>query len=518
MVVVHVKKMGIQSLFKKRKTEPHFNEQSNLQDIELKKQKLSDNYDQNLATVKALYSVPKNIDVKVREITIGSLNRRAFIIFLSTMTKVDYIQKGIVEDLIENTDVHKNIQEIVSHPLLKTADIIEDILLAINSGSTALFVDGDPQCYLFETTQISSRGIQSSQNEVIVKGAKEAFTEKIIDNISLIRKKIKNENLIVEAKIISKRSRNDVFLVYEKDLVNEDLLQTIKDKLASLDADAIIDLSILEQYIEERPRSLFPTILYTERPDRAASFIQEGHIILLMENSPSSLILPATFWTMFHSPEDHYLRAPYGNFIRMLRIIALLVSIFTSSFYIAITNFHVGMIPPDLLMAIAGTRERVPFPSLIEVLIMELAFELIREAGLRVPSPIGPTIGIVGALILGQAAVQANIISPIIIIVIALSGLSSFIISDISMNFAIRMSRYLFIFSAGFIGIYGVTALFIVGLIYVTSLKSFGVPYFAPMTPHFLSSKDLIIRHVPMKERLRPGYLKPKDMVKQGKG
>ncbi len=200
----------------------------------------------------------------------------------------------------------------------------------------------------------------------MLKGAKEAFNEKIIDNISLIRKKIKNENLIVESKIISKRSRNDVFLVYEKDLVNEELLQTIQDKLASLDTDAIIDLSILEQYLEERPRSLFPTILYTERPDRAASFIQEGHIILLMENSPSCLILPATFWTMFHSPEDHYLRAPYGNFIRMLRIIALFISIFTSSLYLAITNFHVGMIPPDLLMAIAGTRERVPFPSLMK--------------------------------------------------------------------------------------------------------------------------------------------------------
>ena len=328
----------------------------------------------------------------------------------------------------------------------------------INSGSAALFVEGDTQCYVFETTEIKSRGIESSQNEVIVKGAKEAFTEKIIDNISLIRKKIKNENLIVESTVISKRSRNDVFLVYEKDLVNEELLQTIKDKLATIDSHSIIDLSILEQYLEERPRSLFPTILYTERPDRAASFIQEGHIILLMENSPSSLVLPATFWTMFHSPEDHYLRVPYGNFIRILRLFALFVSVFTSSFYLAVTNFHVGMIPPDLLMAIAGTRERVPFPSILEVLLMELAFELIREAGLRVPSPIGPTIGIVGALILGQAAVQANIISPIIIIVIALSGLSSFIIIDISMNFAIRITRFLFILASGFIGIYGSAA------------------------------------------------------------
>ena len=186
-----------------------------------------------------MYSVPKNIDVKVREFTIGSLNRRAFIIFLSTMTKVEYIQEGIIEDLVENTDSHKSIPDIVSHPIIQTADIIEDILLGINSGSAALFVEGENQCYLFETTQIISRGIQTSQNEVIVKGAKEAFTEKIIDNISLIRKKIKNENLIVESKIISKRSRNDVFLVYEKDLVNEELLQTIKDKLASLDTDAI---------------------------------------------------------------------------------------------------------------------------------------------------------------------------------------------------------------------------------------------------------------------------------------
>ena len=230
------------------------------------------------------------------------------------------------------------------------------------------------------------------------------------------------------------------------------------------------------------------------------------------------LVLPATFWTLFHSPEDQYLRAPYGNFIRFLRVIALLIAVFTSSFYMAITNFHVGMIPPDLLMAVAGTRERVPFPSVIEVLMMEIAFELIREAGLRVPSPIGPTIGIVGALILGQAAVQANIISPIVIIVIASSGLSSFIVSDVSMNFAIRMIRFLFIISAAFIGMYGVTAVFIAGLFYLVTLTSYGTPYFAPMTPFFTSSDDLIIRHIKIKERFRPGYLKPKDMVKSGKG
>jgi spore germination protein KA len=505
-------------LKKSLNTEPEFKEESNVEEIEIKKQDISTHIEENLETFKSIFTIPKNTDVKLRKFTIQQLNRQAFIIYISTMADLKAIMEGIEEPLIDNEHPSKKIQDIVSYPIENTSTNIGDITEFITAGVTALFVDGDPDCYLFQTTKIRGRSIEKSENEVIVKGAKEAFNEKVIDNIALIRKKIKNENLLVETQTVSKRSRNNVFLVYQKDLVNKELLENVKERLKSFDIDSTLDLSILEQLLEERPRSLFPTIVYTERPDRAAAFIEEGHIILLMENSPSCLILPATFWAMFHSPEDHYLRTPYGNFIRILRFLALFVACFTSPVYLAITNFHVGMIPPDLLMAIAGTRERVPFPSIVEVLMMELAFELIREAGLRVPSPIGPTIGIVGALILGQAAVQANIISPIVIIVIALSGLSSFIIIDISMNFAIRITRFLFIFTAGFIGIYGVTALFIGGLFYLVSLKSFGTPYFAPMTPHSFSSKDLLIRHIPMKERFRPGYLKPKDMVKQRKG
>lgn len=506
-------------LFKKSlNTKPEFKEESNVEDIELKKQDISTQIEKNLETFKSIFTIPDNADVKLREFTIQQLNRKAFLLYISTMADLQNIMVGIVGPLIDSDHPSTKIQDIVSYPIEKTSTNIGDITEFIASGVTALFVDGDPDCYLFETTKIRGRSIEKSDNEVIVKGAKESFNEKVIDNISLIRKKIKNENLLVVTHPVSKRSRNTVFFVYQKDLVNEELLLNVKKRISSFDIDSTLDLSILEQFLEERPRSLFPTIVYTERPDRAAAFIEEGHIILLMENSPSCLILPATFWAMFHSPEDHYLRTPYGNFIRILRFIALFIAVFTSSIYLAITNFHVGMIPPDLLMAIAGTRERVPFPSVVEVLMMELAFELIREAGLRVPSPIGPTIGIVGALILGQAAVQANIISPIVIIVIALSGLSSFIIIDISMNFAIRITRFLFILTAGFMGIYGITALFIGGLFYLVSLKSFGTPYFAPMTPHSFSSKDLLIRHIPMKERFRPGYLKPKDMVKQGKG
>lgn len=512
-----VKKGIFNSLKKLINKEPQFNEKSNQQIITIKEQDISTRYEENLEIFKSIFSIPKNTDVKIREFTIRSFNRRAFILFIGTMVNGNQIQNSILKPLIENDQPTGKIENIVSYPIELSRTKIGEITEDITSGNTTLFVEGDHRCYVFATTEIKGRSIEKSDNEVIVRGAKEAFNEKLFDNVGLIRKKIKNENLIVEHLVVTQRSRNDVLLVYEKDLADDKLLQSIKKRIDSIDADSVIDLSILEQYLEERPRSLFPTILNTERPDRAVSFIEEGHVVLLMSNSPNCLVLPATFWSLFHSPEDHYLRTPYGNFIRLLRFTALFISMFASGIYIALTNYHVGMIPPDLLMAIAGTRERVPFPSIIEILMMELAFELIREAGLRVPSPIGPTIGIVGALILGQAAVQANIISPIVIIVIALSGLSSFIISDTSLNFAIRISRFLIIFSAGFMGIYGMGALITLGLYYLASIQSFGVPYFAPFAPHTTSSKDLLVRPVPMKLRFRPGYIKPKDMVKQGK-
>ncbi len=222
----------IKSLIKLLNSEPQFKEKSNAQEIDLKEQDISSNYDQNLEIFKSIFSIPKNMDVKVREFTIRSRNRRAFILFISTMVDIQNIQEGIMEKLIGYEHSLGKIQDIVSYPVEKTSTKIGEIVQYLTScGMTALFVDGDAQCYLFETTQIRGRSIEKSDNEVIVKGAKEAFNEKVIDNIALVRKKIKNENLIVEFFVLTKRSRNDVFLVYEKDLVNDDLLQAIKDRL-----------------------------------------------------------------------------------------------------------------------------------------------------------------------------------------------------------------------------------------------------------------------------------------------
>ncbi|MFD2208649.1 spore germination protein [Virgibacillus halophilus] len=478
------------------------------------KKKLSPHIDENIQTFKQLYSIPENADVVLRTIHLPSIQKKAAIIFIKTISNTDLIDKDIIKPLQEEKDIEKQ-EELLNVSSLQVKTFVNDIADGINQGLTAIITDTHTEAFLAETANFAGRSIDKPETEKVVKGPKEAFNELVSTNISMVRKKIRDEKLVFEKSKISKRSENTIFIAYIKGVVDEDLLTKVKKRVNDLDVNMVQNLSLLEQYIEDRPFSILPTVLYTERPDRAAAFIQSGYIAILMDNSPDCLIAPATFWSFFHGPEDQYLRFFYGNFTRVLRIISLFVTLFTSAIYIALTNFHSEMIPPDLLLAIAATRERVPFPIIIEVLVMELAFELIREAGIRVPAPIGPTIGIVGALILGQAAVQANVVSPIIVIVVALGGLSSFVIGDISLNFAVRISRYFLMISAFLYGIYGLTAIFTMAVAYLVSIKSFGISYLAPLTPSYQPYSQTIFRGLLPHQLIRAGFLKLKDAQKK---
>ena len=470
----------------------------------------------NNEAIAKIYKLHKNRDISIRNLTIGGSGVKACIVFLTPIVNAEIIERSIIEPLLTNIDRNKEIEMLIVNQSIKKISTFKEVLLEVNKGNTVLFIDNCSIAFSMETAQVKARNIEKAETEVILKGPKEAFTENVDDNISLIRKKFRTESLINESITVSKKNNDEVYILYLEDVVNEELLENVKKSLQSFEVDVIQNIGILEQYIEDREKSIFPTTLYTEKPDRAASFIQDGYIVLLMHSSPACLVLPATFWAFFHTPDEHYLRFLFGNFTRALRGMAIFIALFTSAIYISITNYHAQMIPPDLLLAISSTRERVPFPAFIEILIMEIAFELIREAGLRVPNPIGPTIGIVGALILGQAAVEANVISPLVIIVVALSGLSSFAVSDISFNFAIRIIRFIFIVAAGILGIYGMVVIFVMGLSYMVSIRSFGVPYLAPMTPRYKASQDTVFRKILQNERWRPGFLKPKDLEKKG--
>ncbi|MBM7572494.1 spore germination protein [Aquibacillus albus] len=462
---------------------------------------------------KQLFSSDINKDFTFRTVTAKYCDKQVDMFFYSSIVNNEKIYKGIVRPLLEADG--KTITDVITIESLTEIKDFDTVVNQINSGKAVIFIDDEDTAYSVNVADFQARTVQKPENERVVRGPKEAFTEGLGTNVSLIRKRFHNRNLIAETALVGERSQLEVSLMYVNDLVDKDILKNVKDRLENLSVDNISNVELLEQYLEERPYSLFPTILYTERPDYAAQFIEDGYIVLLMDNSSAALILPATFWSFFHSPEDRYSRFLFGNFTRILRMTAFAITILSSATYIAITNFHSEMIPPDLLLAITNSRERIPLPLFIEVIIMEIAFELIREAGIRVPNPLGPTIGIVGALILGQAAVEAGIISPIIVIVAALSGLTSFAISNTSLNTAVRISRFLFIFSASFFGMFSLVGALFLWVIYMASIKSFGVPYFSPLSPSFKSSGDMYFRNIIKHEMWRPGQIKPNNLQKK---
>lgn len=469
----------------------------------------------DVALIKSIYSFPDNKDFMVREFMVDSLNKHAALFYIPSLTDSKVIDEQIIKPLIKGNKEIGEIPSLVSVSAVKEEELVKQAIDDLNVGDTLLLIEDENRAYIMKTSMVAGRNVEKPQNETTLLGPKEAFNEKADTNISLIRKKIHSKDFMVEKMIVGSRSHNEIYLVYNKELVGERLLKEVKQRINAIEKDAVQNLSLLVQYIEDRKSSLLPTILQTERPDRAASFIEDGYITVLMNNAPFALVLPATFWSFFHSADDHFFRFAYGNFTRLLRSFAMFITLFVPSIYIAITNYHVEMIPTDLLLAIAGAREQVPFPAILELIIMELSFELIREAGIRVPSPIGPTIGIVGALILGQAAVEANIVSPIVVIVVALTGLSSFAIGDVNLNYAIRIARFIFLIASSLFGIFGMVGCFIMGLSYLSVMKSFGVPYFAPLTPNYQSSKDTIFRRMLKNEKFRPAYVKTGDITKE---
>ncbi|GAA0290708.1 spore germination protein KA [Gracilibacillus halotolerans] len=469
---------------------------------------------ENIDKMKQLFSYDINKDFSMRTLTIQQDQKKGCLFYYGSIVDGAMINEHIIKPLFENKG--DSIKNIVTIENVEETTEFKTVIQNINSGKAMLFVDGEGIAYAMDVAKFEHRNVAKSENESVIKGPQDAFTESLNVNLSLIRKQLHSKHLINEGIQIGEKSVSEVNILYVKDLVNDDILNNIKERINDINADTVRNLEVLEQYLEERPYSLIPTMLYTEKPDRAASYLEDGFIVLLMDSSSACLIVPVTFWSFFHSPEDRYLRFLYGNASRIIRLCCFFLTSLVSATFVAITNFHSEMIPPDLLLAITASRERVPFPLIIEILLMELAFEIIREAGLRIPNPLGPTIGIVGALILGQAAVEANIISPIIVIVVALSGLSSFALSEVNINFTVRLMRFIFIIAGGFFGMLGLTGAFLLFFMYTASVRSFGVPFFSPMSPHFISSNDTIFRSTIQKEKYRPDYIKPKDIQKKG--
>lgn len=511
-----------------RRTAPQENKEKkqSQEEIDLTELLVDASLDRNKHYIEEIYSLPMNKDIILREFVISLQEPiKAFAVFVEGMSDRETINKVVLKPLMvlskldDKVDV-LDLAEYIKDRILfgNQIDIIEQfsqVIEGINYGSTAVFIEGSPRCIMVETKGWDKRSISPPESEKVIRGPQEAFNETLRSNTGLIRKALRNHNLITEMVKIGERNKTDVAIMYLKDVASPSLVAEVKRRVETVKTDFIGDTGILEQFIEDHPFMLAPQALATERPDRVASFIIDGKVALLIDGSPIALIVPTTLFSLLHTPEDYYLRIPYGNIIRILRIIATLIAIVTPAFYVSITNYHQEMIPTELILSIAAARETVPFPSLIEVIIMEFFFELIREAGVRVPGVIGNTLGIVGALILGQAAVEAGIVSPILIIVVAVTGLASFAIPNYSMSFAIRGLRFVFTALAAIFGFIGISAGLFLTLVSLASVKSFGVPLLSPLAPQTKNDPDLLLRGPLWSMEIRADHVEALDRRKQ---
>ena len=313
----------------------------------------------------------------------------------------------------------------------------------------------------------------------MVRGPQEAFVEVIRTNTSLLRRIVHNENLVIENTTVGKISKTAVAICYMKNIANDRLISEVKYRINNLDVDYLISSGELEQLIQDNGRLAVPQIIATERPDRVATNLLSGRVAVLVNGSPYALVMPGILVDYLSSPEDMNSKHQFSNLLKLVRLIALFFSLLLPGIYIAISNYHHEFIPTELVFAIVASRESVPFPIIFEIILMELSFELIREAGVRTPSVLGTTIGIVGALILGEAAVSANVVSPILIIIVAITGICSFAVPDFSLSFSIRIYRFIYILLAYTAGLLGIAIRFIFSICYILKFEVFWCKLFS---------------------------------------
>ena len=390
-----------------------------------------------------------------------------------------------------------------------------DIFYYLASGYTCIFVEGYVEAILVETRTELDRGVVEASSEPVVRGPKDSFTENHPKNIGLIRKRIKDHNLIFHNTIVGRRSKTTISVAYIKDIANNDSVLKIIDKLNEIDIDGIIDSGYIRELLEENSKSVFPKMISTERPDLACTSLLEGRIVILVENTPFVLILPAMLIDFIHSAEDYYHKPMNASFNRLLRVICFFITILTPGLYVALMTFNPEIIPNELLISLAIQRDGVPFSTAIEVLIFVIVFEMLREADIHSPSISGSAMSIVGALVLGDAAVNAGIVSPIVIIVVAITSISELVFYDVDIINALREWRIIFIIASLLLGLMGFVCASIVFIAKLVSITCLDIPYLTPFSPLYIKQwSDAVFRFPRGKLKYRASYL-TKNIIRE---
>ncbi|WP_170270205.1 spore germination protein [Heliorestis acidaminivorans] len=461
--------------------------------------------------IASLFHANKNPDFvnRVLKTSYGQIS----IFYYQSMIDAQQVQDAVIEPLVSlNAEQEQlsweNLKDLLTYShVTKEVTTLEDSAVQISAGRVFVHVEGFAIALAVKAGTRESRAVESPKTETVIRGANDSFVEEIRTNLYLLRMRLSIPEFIAEPIEQPHRSQERLYMLYIEGVTSPKLVKEMRRRLQAINVDALHSIGNLEHYVQGRPLSVFSQGITTERPDRTISHLLEGSVAVMMKGSPNALLMPVTLWSQLHSPEDYYFRWPIGTFARVIRLIALIVAIFLPSLYIAVVNFHPEMIRTELMLSIASARERVPFPTFLEILFLELAFEFIRESALRIPNMIGPTIGIVGAIIIGQAVVEAGIVSPIVIVILAITVLAGFSIPYYTLTYSVRILRLIFVFFASTFGFFGI----VVGLLllahHLVSLKSLGVPFLSPVSPLRPGNQDVIIRPLPYLQELRPTFM-----------
>ncbi|MFC4077083.1 spore germination protein [Salinithrix halophila] len=464
-------------------------------------------------------------DVVIHEFMVRKTRIRAAVIYVSGLSDTTAVQEHLLKPLMSpstETDVPEDFEDvsrlkdemesIVRIHKDKEVDTLDDCILEVLSGNTILLIEGSEQVLVYLTPGWKTRTPEEPITESVVRGPRDGFVESLNQNIVLLRRRIKDPDFTMVNYQIGRRSKHQLSVVYIRGIANGDLVNEVKRRVERIDIDDLQESGFIEQLIEDNYLSPFPQVQNTERPDRVMAALMEGRVAILLDGTPSVLIVPVTFSMLLQAPEDYYERWLIGTLIRLMRFGATLITLFLPALYIALVSYHQGLIPTKLVISIAATREGVPFPSFIEAFMMEVMIEVLREAGLRLPKQIGQAVGIVGGLVIGEAAVTAGIVSPVMVIVVASTAVASFAVPQYGAGISLRMLRFLAMFTAAVLGLYGIILFFLMVSIHLVKLKSFGVHYTSPLAPYRPRDwKDFFYRMPLFRMKRRPKLLDPEE-------
>ena len=497
-----------------------------LGDIMEQKTKITKSVQESRDYITERFNVPLNFDFIVRDFKVQFKDGYAegFLCFYDGMCDSTFINRDIMRGLLQS-----GVSESLSAPreetvfekmtpfgAMKIVRTFEEAEAAVTFGNCLIFVDGCACSFVADVKNWGGRSVGEPIQEASLSGPQEAFNEVVMTNLALVRKIMKTADLVAENISVGTVSQTPCLMLYIDGITNTGLIDEVRRRLKGIDTSYIFSTGDVEMLIEDKTFFPMTHTLKTERPDRAAAMLAEGKIIVIVHGSPFVLVLPSTMTDLIEASEDNYVRVPEANFMRLIRLAGMALSLLLPGLFVAIMLYHHEVFPTDLLIAIEASREKVPFPLFAELILMELAFELIKEASVRVPSPVGSTLGIIGGLILGQAAVDANIVSPILIIVVSIAGLGSFATPSVSLSRSLSLLRFVFIVfgaAAGLLGI--ICALFIVVGVLAAS-ETFGVPFLSPIAPKNGDSiwGTLLVKPI-WKKETRPRNLRTQNPIKQ---